>query len=195
MEIDASRDRLDYYVTTPQNVCLTPAPSTPHLSMTLLSLIVNTHTHRHTHTHMCAHTHTHTHTHNATAHIITAYGRIICLCSTYYFTLLFYPSPLCHPSPSPSLSPPLLTPSTTLSSPSLPPSPSIRSTACHWTTVALTRAVCLVCSQPIPCVGGAPLRDAAWPQTAAARPARSPVRTTLPAVLQLHMCHRSKLIL
>ena len=29
MEIDASRDGLDYYVTTPQKVCLTPSPSTP----------------------------------------------------------------------------------------------------------------------------------------------------------------------
>ena len=84
---------------------------------------------------------------------------------------------------------------TPLPSPSLPPLPSIRSTACQWTTVALTPAVCLVCSQPIPCVGGAPLRDAACQQTAAARPAHSPVTTMLPAVLQLLMYHRSKLIL
>ena len=126
-------------------------------------------------------------------------------------TPIFHP----HPSPSPSpftphphpshLSPPPLTltphphPSS-LSHSLLPitlsdPLPSIRSTACQWTTVALTRAVCLVCSQPIPCVGGAPLSHAACQQTAAARPAHSPVTTMLPAVLQLQMCHRSKLIL
>ena len=86
--------------------------------------------------------------------------------------------------------------SQTLLSPLLsPPLPFIRSTACHWTTVTFTPAVCLVCSQPIPCVGGAPLRDAACQQTAAARPARSPVTTMFPTVLQLLMYHRSKLIL
>ena len=36
MEIDASRDGLDYYVTTPQKVSLSPAPSTPHFSVALL---------------------------------------------------------------------------------------------------------------------------------------------------------------
>ena len=54
MEIDASRDGLDYYVTTPQKVSLSPAPSTPHFSVTLLctdSEHTHTHTHAHTHTH------------------------------------------------------------------------------------------------------------------------------------------------
>ena len=111
-----------------------------------------------------------------------------------------------HPSPSSpplsSLTPPLtLTPHPNPSSLSHSPLPitaslpSIRSTACQWTTVAFTPAVCLVCSQPIPCVGGAPLRDAACQQTAAARLALSLVTTMLPAVLQLLMYHRSKLIL
>ena len=138
----------------------------------------HTHTHKHKHTHMCAHTHTHTHTHTTPRHTLLLHvvGLFACvvhiiLPSSFipHHSVTHHLHPHSHPHFSPL--------SITL------PSPSIRSTACHWTTVVLTRAVCLVCSQPIPCVGGAPLRGAACPQTAAARPACSPVTTTLPAVL------------
>ena len=111
-----------------------------------------------------------------------------------------FPSPLpLHPSPFTPPSPLLLPPLPLHSSPSAPlPSPlqlPLRSTACQWTTVEFTPAACLVCSRPIPCVGGARPRDAACQQMAAAWPTRLPVTTMLPAVQQLPMYHHGKLIL
>ena len=50
MEIDASRDGLDYYVTTPQKVCPTPVQSTPHyyiFQALNCGMLITTHTHTH----------------------------------------------------------------------------------------------------------------------------------------------------